>query len=124
MVKPDGTETHEHSVRDFTSNNVIIAGGDMIITGIANIYENAELKYLQVPITIKPYILMPLFLILCTPVVELTNFFGCSSSQVNLQKLLNIIHNRCWYCRFATRICIDFSKQRLLLPAALVIWRS
>jgi hypothetical protein len=41
MVKPDGTETHEHSVSDFTSNNVIIAGGDMIITGIGNVYENA-----------------------------------------------------------------------------------
>jgi hypothetical protein len=45
MVKPDGSQTHEHSVNDFRSNNVIIAGGDMIITGIGNIYENAELKY-------------------------------------------------------------------------------
>src|ERR687887_980776 len=52
MVKPDGTETHEHSVNDFTSNNVIIAGGYMIITGIGNIYENAALKYRQVPITV------------------------------------------------------------------------
>lgn len=52
MVKPDGSQTHEHSVGDFTSNNVIIAGGDMIITGIGNIYENAELKYRGVPITI------------------------------------------------------------------------
>jgi hypothetical protein len=52
MVKPDGSESHEHSVSDFTSNNVIIAGGDMIIAGIANIYENAVLKYLQVPITV------------------------------------------------------------------------
>ncbi|MFL6425884.1 MAG: hypothetical protein ACJ71R_20165, partial [Nitrososphaeraceae archaeon] len=52
MVKPDGTETHEHSVSDFTSNNVIIAAGDMIITGIGNIYENAALKYRQVPITV------------------------------------------------------------------------
>ncbi|HJT48811.1 MAG TPA: hypothetical protein VJ729_11575, partial [Nitrososphaeraceae archaeon] len=52
MVKPDGSQTHEHSVRDFTSNNVIIAGGDMIITGIGNIYENAELKYREVPITV------------------------------------------------------------------------
>jgi hypothetical protein len=34
MVKPDGSQTHEHSVNDFTSNNVMIAGGDMIITGI------------------------------------------------------------------------------------------
>jgi hypothetical protein len=52
MVKPDGTESHEHSINDFTSNNVIIAGGDMIITGIGNIYENAELKYRDVPITV------------------------------------------------------------------------
>jgi hypothetical protein len=52
MVKPDGSETHEHSVRGFTSDNVIIAGGDMIITGIGNIYENAELKYIGVPITV------------------------------------------------------------------------
>jgi len=52
MVKPDGSQTHEHSVNDFRSNNVIIAGGDMIITGIGNIYENAELKYKEVPITV------------------------------------------------------------------------
>ena len=52
MVKPDGSETHEHSVGDFASNNVIIAGGDMIITGIGNIYENAQLKYRDVPITV------------------------------------------------------------------------
>jgi hypothetical protein len=52
MVKPDGTQTHEHSINNFRSNNVIIAGGDMIITGIGNIYENAALKYRQVPITV------------------------------------------------------------------------
>ena len=51
MVKPDGSQTHEHSVSDFRSNNVIIAGGNMIITGIGNIYENAELTY-KVPITV------------------------------------------------------------------------
>jgi hypothetical protein len=52
MVKPDSSQTHEHSVSDFTSNNVIISGGDMIITGIGNIYENTELKYRGVPITV------------------------------------------------------------------------
>jgi hypothetical protein len=52
MVKPDGSETHEHSVGDFTSDNVIIAGGDLIITGIGNIYENGELEFGQVPITV------------------------------------------------------------------------
>ena len=31
---------------------MIIAGGDMIITGIGNIYENAQLKYREVPITV------------------------------------------------------------------------
>ena len=52
MVKPDGSQTHEHSVSDFRSNNVIIAGGDMVITGLGNIYENTVLKYRQVPITV------------------------------------------------------------------------
>ena len=52
MVKPDGSQTHEHSVGNFRSNNVIIAGGDMIITGIGNIYENDDLKYKEVPITV------------------------------------------------------------------------
>jgi hypothetical protein len=52
MVKPDGSESHEHSIKDFKSNNVIISGGDMIITGIGNIYYNAALKYPQVPITV------------------------------------------------------------------------
>jgi hypothetical protein len=52
MVKPDGSESHEHSVKDFKSNNIIISGGDMIITGIGNIYNNAALKYPQVPITV------------------------------------------------------------------------
>ena len=52
MVKPDGSQTHDHSVSDFRSNNLIIAGGDMIITGIGNIYENAELKHREVPITV------------------------------------------------------------------------
>ncbi len=52
MVKPDGSASHEHSIKDFTSNNVIIAGGDMIITGIGNIYDDTILKYQQVPIIV------------------------------------------------------------------------
>jgi hypothetical protein len=31
---------------------VIIAGGDIVITGVGNIYENSVLKYRQVPITV------------------------------------------------------------------------
>ena len=52
MVKPDGSESHIHSINNFVSNNVIIGGGDMIITGIGNIYSDGALKFKQVPITV------------------------------------------------------------------------
>lgn len=52
MVKPDGSESHIHSINDFVSNDVIIGGGDMVITGIGNIYSDGALKFKQVPITV------------------------------------------------------------------------
>ena len=52
MVKPDGSLSHEHLIKNFASNNVVIASGDLIVTGIADIYSNSDLKYKQVPITI------------------------------------------------------------------------
>jgi hypothetical protein len=52
MVKPDGSESHIHSINNFVSNNVIIGGGDMVITGIGNIYSDGILKFNQVPITV------------------------------------------------------------------------
>jgi hypothetical protein len=52
MVKPDGSESHEHSINNFISNNVIIAGGDMVITGIGDIISDGVLKFKQVPITV------------------------------------------------------------------------
>ena len=52
MVKPDGSESHIHSINNFVSNDVIIGGGDMVITGIGNIYSDGILKYKQVPITV------------------------------------------------------------------------
>jgi hypothetical protein len=52
MVKPDGSESHTHSINNFVSNNVIIGGGDMVITGIGNIYSDGALKFKQVPITV------------------------------------------------------------------------
>ena len=52
MVKPDGSESHMHSINNFVSNNVIIGGGDMVITGIGNIYSDGALKFKQVPITV------------------------------------------------------------------------
>jgi hypothetical protein len=52
MVKPDGSESHTHSVNNFVSNNVIIGGGDLVITGVGNIYSDGVLKFKQVPITV------------------------------------------------------------------------
>jgi hypothetical protein len=48
MVKPDGSESHIHSINNFVSNNVIIGGGDMVITGIGNIYSDDALRFNQV----------------------------------------------------------------------------
>ena len=52
MVKPDGSLSHEHLIKNFASNNVIIAGGDLIVTGIADIYSSGNLKYNQVPLSV------------------------------------------------------------------------
>jgi hypothetical protein len=52
MVKPDGSLSHEHSIKNFASNNVIIAGGDVIIPGIGDIYTNSVLKYKHIPIMV------------------------------------------------------------------------
>ena len=52
MVKPDGSESHIHSINNFVSNNVIIGGGDMVITGIGNIFSDGALRFKQVPITV------------------------------------------------------------------------
>ena len=52
MVKPDGSDSHVHSITNFVSNNVIIGGGDMVITGIGNIYSDGALRFKQVPITV------------------------------------------------------------------------
>jgi hypothetical protein len=52
MVKPDGSLSHEHLIKNYASNNVVIAGGDLIVTGIADIYSNGNLKYYQVPVAV------------------------------------------------------------------------
>src|SRR6187200_2969340 len=52
MVKPDGSLSHEHLIKNYASNNVVIAGGDLIVTGIADIYSNGNLKYNQVPVAV------------------------------------------------------------------------
>ena len=52
MIKPDGSLSHNHDINNFTSNNVIFAGNDIIITGIADIHSNIGLEFKQVPLTV------------------------------------------------------------------------
>jgi hypothetical protein len=53
MIKPDGSLSHSHLINNFSSNNVIFAGNDIIVTGIADIHSNdAGLEFKQVPITV------------------------------------------------------------------------
>lgn len=54
MIKPDGSLSHEHMINNFTSDNVILAENDIIVTGITDIYtnNNSTLEYNQVPITV------------------------------------------------------------------------
>ncbi len=52
MIKPDGSLSHNHLINNFSSTNVIFAGNDIIITGIADIHSNIGIEYKQVPITV------------------------------------------------------------------------
>jgi hypothetical protein len=53
MIKPDGSLSHSHLINNFSSNNVIFAGNDIIVIGIADIHSNtAGLEFKQVPITV------------------------------------------------------------------------
>ena len=52
MIKPDGSLSHEHVIDNFMSNNVIFAGNDIVITGIADIHSSNSVEYSEVPITI------------------------------------------------------------------------
>jgi hypothetical protein len=52
MIKPDGSLSHSHQINNFNSTNVIFAGNDIIVTGIANIHSNAGLEFKQVPMTV------------------------------------------------------------------------
>jgi hypothetical protein len=52
MIKPDGSLSHNHLINNFSSTNVIFAGNDIIITGIADIHSNIGIEYNQVPITV------------------------------------------------------------------------
>src|SRR5215212_12074748 len=54
MIRPDGSLSHGHLIKNFTSNDVILTPNDIIVTGITDIYynNNSTLEYNQVPITV------------------------------------------------------------------------
>ena len=52
MIKPDGSLSHNHLINNFTSNNVIFAGNDIVVTGVSSILSDNGTEYAQVPITI------------------------------------------------------------------------
>jgi hypothetical protein len=54
MIKPDGSLSHEHMIKNFTSDNIILAENDIIVTGVTDIYtnKNSTLEYNQIPITV------------------------------------------------------------------------
>ena len=51
MIKPDGSYAHSHFINNFSSNNIIFAGNDIIVTGIEDIHSNIGLEFKQIPIT-------------------------------------------------------------------------
>ncbi|MDF2738380.1 MAG: hypothetical protein K0S93_2240 [Nitrososphaeraceae archaeon] len=54
MIKPDGTLSHNHTINNFVSKNVIITDKDIVVMGIADIYsdDGNNNEYKNVPLTI------------------------------------------------------------------------
>ncbi len=52
MIRPDGSLNHNHIINNLTSNNVIFAGNDIVVTGVSDIYADNGTEYEEVPITI------------------------------------------------------------------------
>lgn len=52
MIRPDGSLNHNHIISNLTSDNVIFAGNDIVVTGVSDIYTDNGTAYEQVPITI------------------------------------------------------------------------
>ncbi|MDF0679791.1 MAG: hypothetical protein P0116_02370 [Candidatus Nitrosocosmicus sp.] len=52
MIRPDGSLNHNHIISNLTSDNVIFAGNDIVVTGGTDIYTDNGTEYEQVPITI------------------------------------------------------------------------
>ncbi len=79
MIKPDGSLSHSHQINNFNSTNVIFAGNDIIVTGIADIHSNAGLEFKQVPMTVH---LMGKKVLGLTINVEKTNGHFSSSNEM------------------------------------------
>lgn len=52
MIKPDGSLSHSHVINNFESDDVIFAGKDIVVLGIADIHSDNGTEYSKVPITI------------------------------------------------------------------------
>jgi hypothetical protein len=53
MIKPDGSLSHNHNIKNFVCKNVIITDNDIVVMGIADIYSNDKNnEYKNVPLTI------------------------------------------------------------------------
>ena len=52
MIKPDGSLSHNHTIKNFSSNNVFPTGNDIVATGTADIHSDNGLKYDQVPLIV------------------------------------------------------------------------
>jgi hypothetical protein len=52
MIKPDGSLSHKHVIKNFSSNGVFLTGNDIVVTGIADILSDNGLEYDQVPLIV------------------------------------------------------------------------
>jgi len=52
MIKPDGSLSHNHTIKNFSSNNVFPTGNDIVVTGTADIHSDNGLEYDQVPLIV------------------------------------------------------------------------
>ncbi len=52
MIRPDGSLSHNHIINNFSSDNVIPTGNDIVITGTADIGSDYGLEYNQVPLIV------------------------------------------------------------------------
>ena len=53
MIKPDGSLSHNHNIKNFISDSVILTDKDIVVMGIADIYsDDKNNEYKSVPLTI------------------------------------------------------------------------